>query len=408
MASLLKNMKLITLDYWLMLAMLFVMKVGQFMMFPFLAIYLSSYAHASAVTIGVVVGAGAVVYAVISLVAGLFVDRYGVRRAIAFSLFFSGIILYFFFYNHSVVWFFIMSALTGATRSFFDVGFKSYKISEATPDMRRLYFSLRFSVVNSAAAVGPVLGAYLATSHSALPFKIVGVTYIILCVISIAVLQENSITTIAAKPSARPFRDLLCVIKNDNSLLLLLSISIIIWMVYSQLDSTLAQYLYSALPDGVRVYSLMLIINAVGCASLQVLVTQASKSLDERTVCIYAMTSFAAGYFIIAFSLSMSALVLASLLIVLAETLVMPLNDLLVMKIAPANRIGTYYGAMGLAMIGLGIGPMVGGCLYSLLGPESVFVVGGLLCLVTIIFYQKLLRRISISDVEGDAELSAA
>src|SRR3990167_8093945 len=408
MAALGKKIKLVTIDYWVMLVMLFIMKVGQFMMFPFLAIYLSSYAHISAAIIGVVVGVGPVVYGVVSLVAGVFVDRYGVRRAIAFSLFFSGILIYFFFYQHSIIWFFIMSALTGATRSFFDVGFKAYKISEATPEMRRFYFSLRYSVANSAAAVGPVLGAYFATSNSNLPFKIICITYLILFGISMIVLHDSAHAQQSKVSSAKPLQDLLVTIKNDRSLLLLVLISTIILGIYSQLDSTLPLYLSSTLPKGIQIYSLMLIINAVGCASLQVLVSHASQHYEEKAICIYAMILFATGYFIITLSLAVPALILASLIIVLAETLIMPHNDLLVSKIAPANRIGTYYGTTGLAMIGVGVGPMIGGCIYVLLGPQAVFFTFGFLCLATIFLYIKLLQRISNSAAVNDGKLSLA
>lgn len=402
MSSFRHSLKLITPDYWVLMGMLFIMKVGQFMMLPFLAIYLSAYAHIDPATIGMVVGVGPFVYGISSLFAGVFVDRYGIRAAIASSLFFSGVTIYFFFYQNSIVWFLMMSALTGASRSFFDVGFKSYKILELTPDTRKLYLSLRYMVINSAAAVGPVLGAYFTTINSNLSFKVVGVAYLVLCGVSLIVIRGRSLSAQSgASRAAKPILNLILIIKKDRALLMLVFIAMIFWVVYSQMDSTLAQYLHSSLTNGVGVYSLMLIINALGCASLQVLVTHLTKNIEEKVICIYAMSLFAAGYILIALFLNLPVLVLASLLIVIAETLTMPLNDFLIAKIAPPHLIGTYYGATGLAMLGLGIGPMIGGGIYQAFGAPAVFILCGLLCFASIYLYRKLLYSISMNSGSG-------
>lgn len=387
----LKALRSIQMDYHLMLATLFIMKVGQFMLLPFLAIYLARNAHLTPAVIGLIIGIGPVIYGITGFAAGVWVDRFGVKKVMTTSLFLGGMTIYLFFSSRSLVWYFLMNALTGLTRSFFDVGSKSYGIAGFSIELRRICFSLRFMVINSAAAIGPVIGAYFASTNSLVSFKLIGVLYFILGILAVFILNDTHNTSNTLNKPAT-FRELGTILLTDNKLKLLLLISFIFWCIYAQLDSTLPQYLHAKLANGVRIYSLLLIINAVGCATTQLIVTQLTKDLDERWVSGVALILLAAAYGMIAFFLYPSALILASILIVIAETSIMPLNDLLLARIAPVDRIGTYYGIVSVAMLGLGVGPMLGGIIYEYLNSKVIFLICSFLSLATIFLYRRLIQ----------------
>lgn len=338
-------------DYWAMLVTLFFMKMGQFMLLPFLAIYLAKFSHVTPAVIGIVIGLGPFVYGVTALGAGVLIDRYGVRKVVACALFVSGVSIFFFFYKHCLVWCLFMNILTGVARAFFDISCKSYGISGVSLEIRKILFSLRSVANNSAAAIGPLLGAYLAVTDSVIAFKIIGVIYFLLGILCLMIFLETSYSKLECTIKQKTnFYGLIKIVSVDKCLQLLLIVSFIFWIVYSQLDSTLAQYLNISLRNGVRVYSLLLIINAVGCATLQLIVTELTKNVDEKILSFAAMVMFAVSYMLMAFYFKISVLILAAVLIVLVETVIMPLNDFLLARIAPSDQLSTYYGIIGVAM----------------------------------------------------------
>lgn len=193
MKQIIHNFYKVTPDYWMMLLNLFFMKVGQFMLLPFLAIYLSKNTSIHYATIGLIIGVGPFIYGITGFISGILIDRFGVKKTMIFSLVVGGLTTFFFFYATSVAWLLLMSAMVGITRSIFDIASKSYNLTGVSLDDRKIYFSLRFMTVNCAAAIGPVIGAYFAENNSILSFKIIGIFY---CVLSVmAAFMFNDVKT---------------------------------------------------------------------------------------------------------------------------------------------------------------------------------------------------------------------
>lgn len=384
-------------QHWLMLLMLFVMKIGQFMFLPFLAIFLSNHDHLQPVMIGVIVGAGPLTFGLSSFVAGVMIDHYGVRRAIMCSLLVSGLVIYFFFYSHAIPWLILMSMLTGLTRAFFDIGSKSYGVFTFSYEQKRIFFSLRSMFINTAAAIGPVLGAYLTTIDANLIFKIIGLVYALLSVLAFFILEGCTQQTQTESLSIyHSIHKVFKMVAKDKVLLMLIAICIIFWGVYSQIDSTLAQHLTASLPDGIKIYSILLIINAVGCAVLQMIMMKLTTHVNELVLAMLAMCAFALANIIFGVTLHVPLLITATFLIVLSEIIIMPLNDMLITKIAPPALLGAYYGAMGLGTLGLGIGPFIGECIYQYIGPPMVFIFCAFCCLFCIYLYRQLTKKMHL------------
>ncbi len=386
----LQEFRHVTRDHQLMLVTLFFMRAGQFMLLPFLAIYLSRYSNASPTVIGLTVGIGPLVYGAAGVNAGIFVDRYGSKNVMIAALFFGAITICGFFSVRSIAWCFLMNALTGAIRSFFDISVKSYGVAELSLDQRRTSFSLRFMVINCAAAIGPVMGAYFAATNSLVSFQMIGVLYFFLQ--NRDKIQSDSPKKSLSVSLAKE------IFLRDSSLRMLMLISFITIAIFSQIDSTLPQYLNASLKNGVKIYAWLLIVNAVICVVFQLIVSKLTKQLNEFIVSCVGMIMFAMSYFITAIFLDTVALILAMVLLTIAEIIIMPLNDLLLTRIAPPDRIGTYYGVAGVAMLGLGVGPMLGGLIYEYWGAKILFLCCSLSCLLILFLYKKLIRSILARD----------
>ncbi|MDF2940744.1 MAG: putative major facilitator superfamily transporter [Gammaproteobacteria bacterium] len=391
MQALVTKFKQVSTDYYLMLIAMFLMKTGQFMLLPFLAIFLIKTAHISPSEIGLVIGSGAFVYGAFSLAAGVLTDRLGVKKVLITALLLGSISLFFFFSIRNVAWYIAMNVLTGISRSLFNVGGKSYGVEGLSFEMRRFCFSLRSMATNSGASVGPLFGAYFAIHSNLLVFPVIGMLYLALGVLCLLILK-NCVKDMDKKPVT--VGEAMGVLRKDTLLQLLMLITFVYWLTYSQFDSTLPQYLALSLHNGVHIYTAMFVVSAVGCAGLQVITTHLTRNCSEGALSYSGMVLFAIAYVLIALFLQVPALIIASVFLVFAEIIVIPVNDLLTAKIAPENRIGTYYGAISLATVGMGIGPMLGGYIYQHLGVKAVFLSCAVLCLMTIVLYKKLIDLI--------------
>lgn len=380
-------------DHWLMLVTLFLMKAGQFMSLPFLAIYLVKNLSSSPSIISFVIGVGGFTYGVSGLVAGMLVDRIGIKKSLILALLLGGGALFSFFSIHNVTWYILMSILIGIGRAVFNVGSKAYGVTKTTHEQRRFTFRLRSMCTDSAAALGPLLGAYFATHNYFMVFKIIGIIYGILALISLFML-ENTLHHTTMKPIS--FLDALGVLYQDRKLQLLLIITCLYWMIWTQLESTLPQYLTMSLRNGVHIYAWMLIINAIGCASLQLFIAHLTRNFKDRVMCFWGMMFFATSYLIIAFSLSIPFLFIACIGAILSQVIIFPLNDLFISKIAPVHRMGTYYGIITIAAIGMGVGPILGGLIYQHLGARINFIFFSGIALVCIVLYRKLFNQIEL------------
>jgi len=389
----------VTRDYQLMLLTLFLMRAGQFMLLPFLAIYLSRYSNATPILIGITIGIGPLIYGVAGVNAGIIVDRFGAKNVMVVSLFISALTISAFFFVHSIAWCFLMNALTGVTRSFYDISTKSYGVANLSRDQRRISFSVRFMVVNSAAAIGPIAGAYFATTNSLVSFQIIGILYFILAVYSFFILQGKEkipLENLVKKPLN--FGLSKEIFLKDSALRILILINFMVFVVFSQIDSTLPQYLHAELKNGVKIYALLLIINAFICVSLQLIVSKITKDISEYAVSCVGMIGFAISYIIMGVFLNEIAMILAMVILTLAEITIIPFNDLILISIAHKDRIGTYYGIASVAMLGLGVGPIVGGFLYQYFTAKILFLLCGVLCLMTLFLYRKLFKIIELKD----------
>ena len=68
--------------------------------------------------------------------------------------------------------------------------------------------------------------------------------------------------------------------------------------------------------------------------------------------------------------------------------IIFPLNDLFISKIAPVHRMGTYYGIITIAAIGMG-GPILGGLIYQHLGALGLILFFSGIALVCIVLYMR-------------------
>lgn len=391
----LKQFALLPRDNYLMILAVFFMKAGQFMIMPFLAIYLQHFPQATPTKIGIAIGLGPLVYGFFSPLGGWLVDRFGPRLMTILSQLFSAFNIFFFFTMENWHYCFLMSALLGLTRCVFDISSRTYRLLGQSPQLRRFAFSLRFTVINTAAGIGPIVGALFATHHSLIIFKIIGIWYLVLSFLSWRFLKTDVVITTDSS-STVSIKAMGNILLKDRTLSFLILASLVFWVVFSQIDSTLPQYLQALLPQqqSLKLYAALLMINAFMCASLQMILSHSVRNINIHWLNSVGIALFLGSFLLLSVAYQSHAFIIAIMLMTLAELLLAPIQDQLISLIAPAPYLGTYYGVMGISVLGIGIGPIIGGIIYQHSNGPLLFLSCALLTLLMAYSYQHVFKRV--------------
>lgn len=367
------------------------------MIMPFMAIYLQQFPQATPTKIGIAIGLGPLAFGCFSPIGGWLIDRFGCRRMVTLSLALSAVNIYVFFALHQWWYCFMMSALLGLTRSIFDIGSRTYRLLDQDKRIRRFIFGLRFSVINSAAAFGPFIGAIAASRHWVHVFHFIGLGYLALSALLWWLLRPDTIKnadhcTIEIKAMGR-------ILVHDHTMSFLILASLLFWLVFSQIDSTLPQYLQLVLPHSLQLYSMLLVINALMCAGLQIFVTHSLRNVSSRWISRLGVGVFFCAFVVLSVAHTSLGFITYIVLLTAAELLLAPLQDYLVSVIAPAPYLGSYYGALGIAVLGFGLGPIMGGIVYQHSSGPTLFVACAITTLTIAWCYRRVFYRLESQEL---------
>ncbi len=92
---------------------------------------------------------------------------------------------------------------------------------------------------------------------------------------------------------------------------------------------------------------------------------------------------------LIAFYPSPTTMLIASGLFSFGELFTLPINSLLIMRIAPKHLIASYNGIFNLGVLGISVGPILGGYGLQFIGSKYLFLVIGLLPIIVMWRYLK-------------------
>jgi len=365
-------------------------RAASFMTIPFLALYLHNELHASPLVIGVTLGAAQLFATFGGLFGGFLTDKLGRKLVILFTIFVWSGVFFGFAIVQSVPLFMILSSLNGLCRSFFEPATQALMIDFTEKDKRRRLFSIRYTSINIAGVIGPVLGVWISSLSSAvMPFIITGAMYAAYGFALIALLNQFEMRQqLAAK--RQTLSAMLKVVGTDTKLLLLLAGGMLISLGYSQYDSTLPQFVNLTVEDGVQLYSALLVINASIVLLLQLPISVYTEKISTFKSLSLGMVFFAFGFILFNIAASWTLFIIAMVVFTIGEIFAFPMMNAMIEEIAPDTQKATYLGASQLKNIGGFIGPILGGWLLTHYAGQIYFVMAGIM-LLSLVFYKKAL-----------------
>lgn len=368
---------------WLLMGLMFFVKVGFFITIPYFSFYLY-YRGYSPLEIGAVAAAGPLVASLLNLWSGFLTDKFGKKLAMVLSY---GVL---FLANFGIAWgdgfwiYLILNIILRLADATFMGAMQAHVADNFSKEIQHIVFHFRFMLINAAAALGPIIGAFFAASHSKILFDWSAGLSLLGAIILWRFLTIEKEVKKTEHAAPLKLKSTLLILGRDPALLWVTAAFFMYWFAYIQLDTTLAQILARHFPaNAIFLFAMIWVINTVVIVIGQLPIAHLTQKFSYKKLIWMSSLLLMLGFWVIAHFLSMIGLAVGIFLITLGEILLSPMGNVLISQIARPEMRATYFGAFNLSFLGAGLGPIAGSLCLTFMSSQVLFgCLGGLFIIV--------------------------
>jgi MFS family permease len=369
----------------------------------YLPIYLISAYNINPVTVGIIVGAGALTATIGGFIGGTLSDLIGRNRLLLISLLAMCIVFIGFLLIKSPVLLMLVNIGRGLFSSFFATISKAL-IADLTPKEKRFrVFSNRYLASNIGFSIGPIIGTILGVAGNNIAFIASALIYLIYFLTLAKMVKGINIQTTSEEEPVR-ISEAWHIFRKDKALLLFIIGSVLLTTVHGEMSVTLSQFLEKNITEGIKLFGYLMSINGITVITMQVFITRWSERYGLFQRLVMGSLLFAAGEIGFAFSNGWLGFILSMIIFTFGEILIIPSEYAQIDEITPPGMRGMYYGAQGFSEIGNFIGPWFGGVLLVSFGGQVMFMTMAVLSLASLLFYAWGRRK--VYHIKRDITLS--
>lgn len=397
MHKLVHNIKNIFHDYpnafWVYNLVVFIDRLGGFMLYPFFALYLTKKYDINMATVGLVMGLFSITGLLGSAIGGALTDRLGRRKIIIASLLLSSLSALGMGFAPTLAIFVAVSAIVGTLSSIGGPAHEAVVADLLPPEKRAEGYGIIRVIFNIAVIIAPPIAGLLVT-RSYLTLFIVDATISIICAgIVIFALPETKPKHLEkAKPESmkQTFIGYARVFK-DVPFLLFIGVTVLMSIVYINMNSTLGVFLRDQRGLKEVGYGSLLSINAVIVVVFQFWLTHKIEKYKPMLMMAIGSFLYAVGFAMYGFVTGFAMFVTAMVIITIGEMIVSPFQQSVVAGFAPEEMRGRYMAVSGLTWsIAFIIGPYFAGLLLDSPNPSILWFICGIVGILSTVGYLAL------------------
>jgi len=368
--------------FWIYNIIVFIDRLGGFMLYPFFALYLTQKFDIGMSTVGLLFGVFSISGMVGSALGGAIADRMGRKTVIIFSLILSSLSALGMGFASSLGVFIAVIAVVGTLSS---IGHPAHEavVADLLPENKRAegYGIIRV-VFNVAVIIAPpIAGLLIANSYLTL-FIVDAVISLISAAIVLLALPETK-PQAAAHTQPETMRQTFAGygrVFKDTPFLAFIGVTVMMTLVYMNMNSTLGVYLRDQHGVPEMRYALLISINAIIVVLFQFWVTRRLQKYKPLLMMAAGSLLYAIGFAMYGFIPTFALFVVAMIIITIGEMVVSPFQQSLVASFAPEHMRGRYMAVSGLSWsISFTIGPYFAGLLLDSANPQLLWVFCGLI-----------------------------
>ena len=376
------NINKITLKLFMIIS---ITALCTYTVFPFLAIYFTK-KGLSLSQVGLLLGTTAFATAFFGISSTFFEKFLGIKKTLFLGIIITGTgyILYTVASNFFAL--LTIAILQGFGQGITNPLLKKY-IAVNNQGTESQAFRYRYIIFCIAGIVGPILGNILSLFTVEFMLKTVGAIYIS----GIFILKSTETSQEEKKIVPK-------LVINSNTInfkiIILIILGAIVFLEFSIFENItpLALQLFS--DNAEVIFSILLIINSVLAIVLQSFFIFLNENITLRTQIIIGNLSFFVAFLIFAISKGNILLILlATIAFTLGEALLIPLLDIMIVKIVDKDKLSTIYAIAELKQLGFFIGPAMAGILLQKFNATIMYLSIALICIVGMVIFLQLAKK---------------
>jgi len=376
--------------FWIYNIIVFIDRLGGFMLYPFFALYLTEKFKIGMSTVGILFAVFSISGMAGSALGGALTDRMGRKVVIIASLVLSSLSALGMGFAPTIGIFIAVVALVDTLSSIGHPAHEAVVADLLPPEKRAEGYGIIRVIFNLAVIIAPpIAGLLIAKSYLTL-FIVDAVISLISAAIVLLALPE---TKPQAHPNAKPetmrqtFSGYGRVFK-DTPFVAFIGVTVLMTLVYMNMNSTLGVFLRDQ--HGLREinYGELISLNAIIVVFLQFWVARRPEKYKPMLMMAAGSLLYAIGFAMYGFVSTFVFFAFAMIIITIGEMIVSPFQQSVVASFAPENMRGRYMAVSSLTWsVAFTIGPYFAGLILDGANPNTLWMVcGGIGLLATLGF----------------------
>lgn len=368
--------------FWIYNIIVFIDRLGGFMLYPFFALYLTQKFDIGMSTVGILFAVFSISHMAGSALGGAITDRMGRKVVIIFSLVLSSLSALGMGFAPTLGIFVAVSAIVGTLSSVGHPAHEAVVADLLPPEKRAEGYGIIRVIFNVAVIIAPAIAGLLIARSYLLLFIVDAVISLIAAAIVLFALPE---TKPQAHAHARPetmkqtFAGYGRVFK-DTPFVAFIGVTVMMTLVYMNMNSTLGVFLRDqhGLPE-LR-YGTLLSLNALLVVFFQFWIARRLEKYKPMLMMAAGSLLYAIGFAMYGFVPTYTLFAIAMVIITIGEMIVSPFQQSLVASFAPEDMRGRYMAVSGLSWgLAFTIGPYFAGLILDSANPNLLWILCGVI-----------------------------
>lgn len=387
--------------FWTLVLITFIDRVGGAMIFPFFALYLTRKFGVGMTEVGVLFAVFSLSGFISSTFGGALTDRMGRKGIVIFGLIASSFSAVAMGLVGSFEAFFVLALTVGILS---DVAGPAHNamVADILPEEKRAQgYGIMRVAFNLSVTIGPVIGGLLATRSYLALFIADAIISLITAFLVWRYLPETKPAPQAGavqESMAGTFGGYFRVLR-DRPFLLFMGASVLMTLVYMNMNTTLGVYLRDAHSVPESGYGYILSLNAAMVVLFQFGITRRIEKRPPLLMMAFGTALYAIGFAMYGFVSAYIFFLLAMVIITIGEMIVAPVGQALVAKFAPEEMRGRYMAVFGYSWgISFAIGPYLAGVVLDNFDPRFLWYAAGVIGTLAVLGFLGLHRRVETRE----------
>jgi MFS family permease len=368
--------------FWIVVVVNFIDRLGTSLLLPFFAFYMTKRFGVGMETVGALFAVWTSSSFIGSFPGGVLADRLGRKGMIILGLVATALAHLALGLVNTLTLFFIFGFIAGI---FTDIASPAYQaiVADLLSEQKRPQgYGIVRVAINLSAALGPAIGGFIATRSYLLLFTIGAAISLVAAIVVFFIVRETSPQTrpdTEQETTAESFAGYLRILR-DTPFMVFTAISVIAWLAYVNLTTTLGVFLRNAHGIPETGYGWLLSLNAALVVLFQFPITRRIEKQPPMALMAIGAALLGIGFAMYGFFSTYTLFVAAILVITLGEMIMMPVSNALVVKFAPEDMRGRYSFMYSISWgIAFAAGPYLAGLIMDNGNPNWLWYICGIL-----------------------------